>query len=127
ALLAVAFDLERLQFGGVPVPVVEGVGNDLLFGQPLVPFSVSATGTLAYVPNSIGRMQLVWVDRTGHATPLRDETAYEYAYPRLSPDGRRLAVGSENQIWIYDLQRGTRSRLTAGGFNFVPVWSADGT
>lgn len=126
-LLAVPFDAERLELAGGPTPLIDGLGNDLWYGQRYVPFSVSANGSLAYVPNAVGKMQLLWVDRTGKATPARDESAYEYSYPRLSPDGRHVVVGSDDaQMWIYDLQRGTRSRLTHGGINYDPVWSPDG-
>jgi Tol biopolymer transport system component len=48
----------------------------------------------------------------------------------LSPDGRWLAATVEGEsgsdVWVYDLQRGTRTRLTAGGENGFPVWSPDG-
>jgi serine/threonine-protein kinase len=50
--------------------------------------------------------------------------------PRLSPDGQRLALtvteGSNSDIWIYEWQRDTMTRLTFGGFNNSPVWSPDG-
>jgi serine/threonine-protein kinase len=50
--------------------------------------------------------------------------------PSLSPDGRRLAVSiaqnSDFDIWISDLARGTLTRLTFGGINYAPLWTADG-
>jgi serine/threonine-protein kinase len=54
-----------------------------------------------------------------------------YQFPRLSPDGSRLAVrvseGAGSDIWIHDLNRGDRARLTSGaGMNSWPVWTPDG-
>jgi Tol biopolymer transport system component len=70
-----------------------------------------------------------WLDGTGRDIPLITK-AGEYRYPRLSPDGRRLILtvteGTDQDIWIYDLERGTRERLTNGGVNTAPTWSPDG-
>ncbi|MBI4474811.1 MAG: serine/threonine-protein kinase [Acidobacteria bacterium] len=127
SLFAVPFDINRLELTGAPVPLIENLSNGVLFGEPIVYFTVSINGSLAYVPNAISKEQLVWVDRVGKITAVRDEPAFEYIYPRLSPDGRSLAVGSNSaQIWIYDLERGTRSRLTRGGANYLPTWTPDG-
>ena len=54
-------------------------------------------------------------------------------FPRLSPDGRRVAVGiteQDSQIWLYDLSRETLTRFTfEGNANTVPRldtgWQAD--
>jgi Tol biopolymer transport system component len=69
-------------------------------------------------------------DRRGSITRL-NLPPNAYLFPRFSPDGRYLAVTVEKEaadIWIYDLS-GTSSlrRLTFGGRNWLPVWSADGT
>jgi Tol biopolymer transport system component len=52
-------------------------------------------------------------------------------YPRISPDGNRLAVGTDDgksaNVWIYDLSgAGAMRQLTLGGKNRFPVWSPDG-
>jgi Tol biopolymer transport system component len=53
-----------------------------------------------------------------------------YQFPRLSPDGRRVAVAvaeQESQIWLYDLSRETLTRLTfEGNTNTNPSWTPDG-
>ncbi len=53
---------------------------------------------------------------------------HDYSYPRLSPDGQRIAVSiAPNDIWLYDMGRDALSRATFGGtFNTVPIWSPDG-
>jgi serine/threonine-protein kinase len=73
--------------------------------------------------------QLVTVDQHGLARVLIDSVQV-YAHPRLSPDGRRLAVeeqgASGNDIWISDLADRTAIRLTREGYNDRPEWSSDG-
>jgi len=70
------------------------------------------------------------VDRQGLATPLIEDRQ-AYRRPRLSPDGQRVAVevqsAPNSDIWIYDIGRGTRMRLTVEGNNQSPVWMPDGT
>jgi serine/threonine-protein kinase len=129
ALFAVPFDVARLAITGGPVSVLDEVrraGDQTAAAQ----FSVSRSGTLLYVPGAPeATSELVWVDRDGNRAPLAGSQA-GYASPRLSPDGRRLAVrilaGGESDIWILDLERDTSSRLTVGGQSAVPVWSPDG-
>jgi Tol biopolymer transport system component len=94
-------------------------------------YSLSATGSLAYVPGAAqsALLKLVWVNRNGTEQPL---AAPEHAYinPRISPDGQRVAVGiteQERQVWLYDVSRGTLTRLTfQGNNNLVPFWTPDG-
>jgi Tol biopolymer transport system component len=47
----------------------------------------------------------------------------------MSPDGQRLALevteGSGTDIWVYDWQRDTMTRLTFAGIALDPVWSPD--
>jgi hypothetical protein len=52
----------------------------------------------------------------------------EYREAVLSPDGARAVVRHLVDLWIHDLQRGTRSRLTTGeGSNILPLWNHDGS
>ena len=57
-------------------------------------------------------------------------THASYAHPRMSPDGRWLAVTLEtdtgSDVWVYDLHRGTRTRLTSDGASGFPIWTPDG-
>ena len=132
-LFAVPFDLPRLAVTGGPVPIVEGVKRSTgTLGT--AHFSVSRTGSLVFVPGpaapSSALSDLALVDRNRTVQPLKlPPGAYEY--PRLSPDGKQIAFGTDDGrdaiVWIYDVA-GARSarRLTLGGRNRVPVWSADG-
>jgi eukaryotic-like serine/threonine-protein kinase len=128
AILAVPFDLKRAEVTGTPVPVLQGVQYGFTdFAQ----FSIARNGTLAYIPGPPLGLQntLVSVDRTGRETPLRAPPR-GYEDLALSPNGKLLAltvIGEQQwNIWIFDIQQGTMSRLTFEGDNRDPIWSADG-
>jgi Tol biopolymer transport system component len=126
-LLAVPFDLERLEVTGTPVSILDSVRNE--GGLLTTHYTFSSDGSLVYVSGTspaCGR--LVWVDREGTRKPLDTPSGF-YGTFRLSPDGRWLAItvtGASDDVWIYDLERGTRSRLTLAGNSGFPVWSPDG-
>jgi len=70
--------------------------------------------------------RLVWVSRNGLEQPL-PAAAREYSRPRLSPDGRRVAVEIGPQTWVYDTTNDTLTRLLLeSANNDSPVWSPDG-
>jgi hypothetical protein len=124
---AAPFDTERLALGGPPAPLLDGFRIQGV-SFPLV--SVAANGTLAYLPaESIVRSTMVWLDRKGQATPALPEPD-AYQEPRLSPEGGRVAVAitrpGGSDVWIYDLARGTKLRLTSSGTNVRPRWAPDG-
>jgi serine/threonine-protein kinase len=73
---------------------------------------------------------VVWVDREGSVTALSEERRNHH-HPRLSPHGTHLAItetsASRSDIWLYDIERESRSRLTTeGNINVIPVWAPDG-
>ncbi len=127
-LLAIPFDARRLEATGPAYPTLFTVGTRISFQART--FSVSENGTLAYIPQTatLGRGALLWVDRRGAETPIV-EIPRPIDTPRLSPDGRRIAFRSPApncDIWIYDLERGTSTRLTLEGDNHGVVWTPDG-
>ena len=131
-LFAIPFDLRRLQVSGGPVPIVEGVRRAVATGT--AQFSVAANGSLIYVPGpvstSTGLFKLAFVDRKGVTEALKlPPVAYDH--PRVAPDGKRIAFaaddGKDAAVWISDLSGATSmSRITFGGKNRFPIWSADG-
>jgi Tol biopolymer transport system component/predicted Ser/Thr protein kinase len=124
-LMAVPFDPRRMKITGAAVPVVEGVESR---ASGATQYSISATGLLAYVPGGVqgAQRRLVWVSRNGTEQPLAAPVR-AYESPRLSPDGRRLAVSAEGQIWLYDFSREILTRFTfEGTSNNRPVWTPDG-
>ena len=138
ALMAVPFDLQRLEVTGNPAPILEGVRRSGDFSDT-AHFGVSDDGTLTYVPaiaDGVLARTLAWVDRQGREESLTTEKR-AFNDLRLSPDGQRVAVtiggnGNEengnNDIWTFDLARGALTRLTfERDEDETPVWSPDGT
>jgi serine/threonine protein kinase len=127
-LMAVPFDLERLEVTGPPELVFEGIQR----GQwGLANFALSDSGSLVFVrgfakPRDNG---LVWVDLEGNLERLPFPLAF-YQSPRLSPDGKQLVITRmENlsNLWIYGLERGTSRRLTdEGGAEYWAIWTPNG-
>jgi serine/threonine protein kinase/Tol biopolymer transport system component len=131
-IFAVPFDIDTWETRGSAVPIAEDAAFDPLTATP--PFDVSR-GTLVYRKTSGDAAptatHVQWLDGTGRQEPLLQKPGLYAGPPRLSPDGRRLAIairdGANQDIWIYDIQRDAMTRLTSGGDTFVyPVWSPDG-
>ena len=129
-LMAVPFDLERLELRGDPLPVFEGVRSDP--PQGAADYSISNDGTLIYAPGGVTGGQekvLVWVDRKG-ATQQVTEIKRDFQDPRLSPDGTRLSVtvyeGRQRDVWIYEISRGILAPFTFEGLNERAIWAPDG-
>jgi len=134
-LMGMRFDLARLEVMGQPVALVDNVmqtfSTDWGYHTGTGQFGLSETGSLIYAEGGIApdlKSSLVWVDQTGKELPV---TALQFPFlePRLSPDGQKIAYctyGGENQIWVYDLNRGTNSRLTGEGRAVYPIWAPDG-
>jgi len=135
-LFAAPFDVARLELTGGAVGVAADVmqaayfriqGDDTGAAQ----FSLSASGTLVYLPGGITpptARSVVWVDRTGHAEPLPIEPG-PFATLRLSPDARQIALstfGRNRDIWTYATGRRTLSKLSVPERVGVPVWTPDG-
>ncbi len=124
-LLAVSFDLDKLEVRSGPVPLIQ----DLTFD------AVSDNGTLVYIPGKLPiygeDRTLVWVDRNGKEEPAAGLANY-FVASRISPDGSKVALGvgerSENSsIWIGDLRRKTLMRVIYGkGWHHSPLWTPDG-
>jgi serine/threonine-protein kinase len=127
-LLAAPFDLRRLAVTGPAAPLAEGVAMD---ASAATQFAVSRSGALLYGTGPGFNSELVWVSRSGIATPIDPEWTGEISSPALSPDGRRVAVAIQRpesrDIWVAQLDRGPRLRLTVdGNRNDYPSWSPDG-
>jgi len=117
SVLAIRFDPMTLQVsGGNAVPVLEDVHRGP---------SLADDGSMLYVPErGESSARLVWVDRAGHATPVPGERL-DYSHLALSHDGRQALLNIGEEIYLRDLERGTRRLLASGGAWF-PIWTADG-
>ena len=136
-LFAVPFDASSQQTQGRPVPIVEGIQRAVRTpgSSAAANYAFSGEGTFAYVPapaqvSDGPPRSLVAVDREGNAVPLLDEQR-EYWRPRVSPDGKRVAVEVRDrlreQIWIADLETRTASPLAVDSdLNVFAAWTPDG-
>jgi serine/threonine-protein kinase len=131
-LLAVPFDPRRHEVTGGAVPILEGVTRDGFMG--VAQFDFSTAGSLIYVPGPalLKSLQnsLAIVDQKGATERLKYPPA-AYFFPRVSPEGKRLAYevdeGKQAAVWISELSGvNAPRRLTFQGVNRYPVWSADG-
>jgi eukaryotic-like serine/threonine-protein kinase len=126
AMFAVPFDVDRLEVTGSPVAVVEGIRTEM---EGAGQVHVSGDGTLVYVEGTPAWQGTpVLVNRDGKAQPL-GAPKQVYGTFALAPDGRRIAfevAGTTVDIWVYEIGRGTFTRLTQSGRNGAPIWSPDG-
>ena len=130
-LFAAPFSASQMTLESSPVQVAKGVVGGFNAGVDLGLFAVSATGNLALVPGNVDTEQnhVMRVRRNGSAEKVSEPGRYSYGLA-ISPDGQRLAVSSRvrfsNDLWVLDLGRGSRSRLTSENGNIFPVWTHDG-
>jgi eukaryotic-like serine/threonine-protein kinase len=129
SLRAQPFDPERLQPSGSTVSIAEQeLEEDPGFSHS--EFSVSQDGVLVFQSLADSVSKLMWFDQSGKELSQIAEVGYRD--PRLSPDGRFLAISSDDArngklfVRVYDLARGVATRLTEGGSDESPVWSHDG-
>ena len=134
-LMAQAFDLNNLTLTGEPRPVADHIETPVSApgALPIATFSASPSGVLVWRSNTVSsQSSLQWFDRNGKKLSIIGDVA-DYSNPALSPDDTKLAVGirdpqtNTRDIWIFDLLRGTKTRLTFDPADDLdPVWSPDG-
>ncbi len=127
-LEAVGFDATAKVVTGAPVPILDGIRIESLVWAAQC--AISKNGTLVYLPGVFEqKSNLVWRDRSGRADSL-PYPAELYSNFQLSPDGQRLAIeiiqDHKPNVWLYNLARQSRFKLTLKGRNKYPVWSPDG-
>jgi serine/threonine-protein kinase len=127
-LLAIRFDEEKLDVIGEPFPVADGVFMSANTG--MAAFSISGNGHLVYAAGreERGMRVPVWVDKNGNKTALPIKPR-AYLHPRLSHDGRQLAIeveGASHDIFIYDFDRGGEpTKMSFDGASHWPSWTPD--
>ena len=125
-LIAVPFDIRKLEVNGSPVALPLNVR----FGSGgAVGFRISNDGTLVYLPGSdITGRGLVWVDRKGNEISMNTDKRGFYI-PRISPDGKKVALSiieSKREIWIYDIEHTTLTPFSLDEMSLGAVWTPDG-
>ena len=129
SLMAQPFDQDRLETTGPAVPVAaEELEKHAGFSES--GFSVSQNGMLVFQSAADSPSRLVWYDPTGKE--LAEVPGAGYKDPAISPNGRFLAVSSDDGhngkyfIRVFDLERGISTPLTDGGRDEAPTWTRDG-
>ena len=121
-LFALPFSLATLEPKGEAFPISED-------GQLA---SVARDGTLVFSDGANARVEtLVWRNRAGEILETIGPPQRDMLEPALSPDGQRIVVtsteGGSRDIWIHDLIRSTKTRLTFDeGAEQTPTWSPSG-
>jgi eukaryotic-like serine/threonine-protein kinase len=125
------FDPHRYTVTGDPTILPLPVGGNTPHHASML--SVSAD-VLTHVSSSLPYGQrLVSSTRTGEHHQL-DASPSMISWPRVSPEGTRIvvqrlhAVTGSPDLWVENIDRGTRIRVTEEGTSGqLPVWSPDGT
>ncbi len=120
-LWALPYSLDALTATGESFQIVQSGGSA----------SLARDGTLVYVESqNAGLERLVWRDRTGSVAEIVGQPQTEMVRPAVSPDGLLVAVTSDEtgsrDIWIHDLVRGSKTRLTFEDGVNAPTWSPSG-
>ena len=136
ALVAQTFNPANGSLSGLPIPLVSNVRDDAGVWRSI--FAVSQNGLLVYQKGGTdsAKSRLVWFDRSGKAlaeynpqeATITDARALLGVRDvRLSPDNRRVAFACGTGIWIIDLARSTKTRVTFDEQVVQePSWSPDG-
>src|SRR6266550_3118510 len=135
-LMVVPFDQNTMKVTGEPTTLAEGIR---LAPSSTVDLAVSNNGTLLYTRGvAPGKLELVWVTRSGKAQSVDPDWQGSFAEPSLSPDGRRLsvsllpnasydAIAQISDIWIKRLDRGPSVKLTLEEkTDHYSTWTPDG-
>jgi Tol biopolymer transport system component/DNA-binding winged helix-turn-helix (wHTH) protein len=134
-LMAQPFDIGSLKLSGEPRPVADHIESGATRNTVLIAsFAASPNGVVVWRhDNRSTPSTLRWFDRNGKALGVVGEVA-DYTNPALSPDDSKLAVSIRDpqthtrDIWIFDLVRGGKTRLTFDPADDLDcVWSPDGT
>jgi serine/threonine-protein kinase len=130
SLYAVRFDLDGLRVMGSPYAVLDNISGNMAIGRAY--YAISDTGTLAYARGGAWTRssRLVLADRSGRVVRTVVDHPTLLLGPKLSPEGKHIlatAFGANYQLWVFDLIRGSSTRITTAWDNEWPVWSHHGT
>ena len=119
-LVAVPFDAADLRVTGSATTVLDSVADADEDTTGASHFDVTSSGGLVYVPHLNRRLAhtLVWVERDGREEPI-NVPVREYLYPRISPDGTRIAIS-------IDVRNQPEDRVCVGPRRRRPVLAGGG-
>jgi serine/threonine-protein kinase len=122
-LFTAPFDAKAKRLTGPAVPLGGNVFAVLGFPPP----AAAAAHALIYVP-SRSRI-LTRVDRSGASSTLL-ATERSYHSPRISPDGRAIAMDfteQQREVWLFDRRDSTLTRFGFDSSAHDPTWLPDGS
>ncbi|MEA2338128.1 MAG: eukaryotic-like serine/threonine-protein kinase, partial [Thermoanaerobaculia bacterium] len=132
AMYAQRFDAAKMRLTGEPRKIVDDSDYDEDRAHAYA--SVAATGALVYLPlsNREQKVEVGWYDRGGRLVEkLFDDVSVDTL--SLTPDDSKIAMTrfatkkGASDIYVYDVARGIRSKLTGGLANYDQiVWSQSG-
>ena len=126
--MAQPFNPAKGTLSGEPRSVAKGVMSDVTTWH--LEASAANGGLLVFGTGGSGDLQLLWTDRNGKQVGTVADKVPGLQMAKISPQADRIAMQidtGENDIWVLDLARGVRTRLTFGPVaNAFPVWSPDG-
>jgi Tol biopolymer transport system component len=127
-LMAQPFDPNKGVLSGEQQAIASGVLNDVSTWR--MTSSATDNGLLAFGNGTSGSVEMIWMDRSGKPLKVAADNLQNLQYASLAPQGDRVALTIDsgvNDVWVLDLARGVRTRLTFGPVgNTFPVWSPDG-
>jgi serine/threonine-protein kinase len=132
SLFAVPFDAARLALAGPRESMVEGVRPSGGRSTGGMHFSVSASGSLIYLPgldvSTRTVSEMIVSDRQGKVERLNLPPS-RFGPMRASPDGQQIAFsineGKEEVLYTYDLSGARMMQPLFGGNSRFPVWAND--
>jgi serine/threonine-protein kinase len=120
---SIAFDASSLKTEGTPALLPLSIEVNPPSGWAA--FVVSPTGTFAYRTEAFQNIEMTWSDETGNEVTAVDSTG-RYNGSAPSPDGKKIALVRDGDVWIYDRQRSLFSRLTnSDQIEYNLTWSPD--
>jgi eukaryotic-like serine/threonine-protein kinase len=120
---SVSFDPGNLRVSGSPVSLPLDIETVVPNGWAA--FAVAPTGTLAYRTEPFRNVVLTWSDESGNEEPAVDSSG-RYTSFSPSPDGKKIALVRDGDVWVYDRQRSLFTRFTdTEQIESALTWSPD--
>ena len=120
---SIPFDASSLKTEGTPTLLPLSIEVNPPSGW--AGFVVSPTGTFAYRTEAFQNIEITWSDETGNEVTAVDSTG-RYTSLEASPDGKKIALVRDGDVWIYDRQRALFTRLTnSDQIEYNLRWSPD--
>jgi serine/threonine-protein kinase len=128
-LFGAKFDLDRLAVRGNVTPLAENPAANPLTGAGQFDFSEASSGPQIFgylAGRTAQKWRVDWFEASGKTRPLIANPGV-YTIPRFSPDGKKLAfIDEDGSPNVYDLERGTSTRIAPGPAGGNIVWAPDG-